>query len=343
MPSETSLETISRREFFRKLALGAALIGLRKAPLMGLTNPNPGPQESKLFYKYRHLSVNHFPELERDIDELKQAGKLSDNPVYRSYIDNKHYAIPKDFPNAKFLIIVAVYTPLAYVKFHYDNKVYDIPIPPQYWDDGTTAEMVEDEIRKSIVRDKKYRVQRARGMLLKRLGVRSGLSRYGRNNISYVDGMGSFLTLLAYFTDFEFPQDHFQDVQMMKSCRDCRICRTQCPNQCIRDDNFVINAGRCVTLYNEVEGEFPDWMPRDAHNALMGCLKCQRYCPANREVMQKAIRLADVSEAATRQFLLSEPGNEICAVIAEKAKIPSLSESADSHAVFKRNLGVLIP
>jgi epoxyqueuosine reductase len=36
---------------------------------------------------------------------------------------------------------------------------------------------------------------------LKRLAVRSGLARYGRNNVTYVEGMGSFLELSASLTD----------------------------------------------------------------------------------------------------------------------------------------------
>jgi len=42
---------------------------------------------------------------------------------------------------------------------------------------------------------------------LKTLAVRSGLAKYGRNNITYIDGMGSFYRLVAYYTDIP-PQEN---------------------------------------------------------------------------------------------------------------------------------------
>ena len=42
-------------------------------------------------YKYRTISVEHLGELQEDIDKLRRAGVLSDNEVYRSYIDTKKF------------------------------------------------------------------------------------------------------------------------------------------------------------------------------------------------------------------------------------------------------------
>jgi len=59
-------------------------------------------------YKYRTISVEHLEELQEDIDKLRRAGKLSDNEVYRRYIDSKKFEIPVNLPNAKSIIILAI-------------------------------------------------------------------------------------------------------------------------------------------------------------------------------------------------------------------------------------------
>ena len=43
---------------------------------------------------------------------------------------------------------------------------------------------------------------------MKLAAVRSGLAQYGRNNICYVEGMGSFFSFHAYLTDRVFEEDH---------------------------------------------------------------------------------------------------------------------------------------
>jgi hypothetical protein len=54
-----------------------------------------------IFYKYKTISVEHFPKLKKDIDILKQKKKISRNKIFRSYIDNKTYELPKNFADAK--------------------------------------------------------------------------------------------------------------------------------------------------------------------------------------------------------------------------------------------------
>jgi epoxyqueuosine reductase len=178
--------------------------------------------------------------------------------------------------------------------------------------------------------------------MLKRLAVRSGLGQYGRNNICYVDGMGSFTTLLAYFTDYNFLEDHFQDVSLMRRCLKCNICRRKCPTQCIPDKDFIIDAGRCVTLYNEIEGEFPEWLPANAHNALMGCMRCQFDCPQNRDVITKSVRLQDVTEEETHKILAGTTEPELLATLSEKLQYYYPATDPKYFPIFTRNLGVLI-
>ena len=182
----------------------------------------------------------------------------------------------------------------------------------------------------------------ASGLHLKLLAVRSGLGRYGRNNICYVDDMGSFIALYAFFTDYAFETDSWNEIKMMDICQNCKICRKQCPSGAIREEEFVIDAGMCVTLYNEVEGEFPTWLPHNAHNALMGCMKCQAPCPANREPIKLAGRLEDITSQETLNFLSRQPDENTIASVSKKLMMPHMVGSQEVYDIIRRNLSVLL-
>jgi epoxyqueuosine reductase len=172
--------------------------------------------------------------------------------------------------------------------------------------------------------------------------VKSGLGRYGRNNICYVGDMGTCITLLAYFTDYEFPEDHWGEMKMLDQCEKCRVCIEHCPTKAIREDDFVIDVARCVTLYNEIEGDFPDWIEPSAHNALVGCMHCQFKCPANRLALQHVGRLADVTEDETIQILSGHPEDSVREAVYAKLRKFGPAGSQEGMPLFVRNLSVLL-
>ena len=47
----------------------------------------------------------------------------------------------------------------------------------------------------------------------------------------------------------------------------------------------------------------PAWIPASAHNALVGCLRCQLTCPGNEERLGQTWDLGEVSEAETTALL----------------------------------------
>jgi epoxyqueuosine reductase len=249
--------------------------------------------------------------------------------------------VPEGFPEAKSIIVLAFFNRLMLVDFHLDGEKHEVMLPPQYYASGLTEERLEDIIREEIIREPGYRIERTTGVHLKLLAVRSGLGKYGRNNISYVDGMGSLLKLFAYFTDYPF-EDGWTGLSMMDECEECRICRTLCPTRCIPDENFVIDVDRCVTLYNEIKGEFPGWIPPDAHNSLMGCMSCQMRCPANSEVIELTGRLEDVTEEETAKILDGTPDEELLASLSRKLRNYPPTQSKEYFPIFTRNLRALL-
>ncbi len=295
-----------------------------------------------LVYKYKTISVDHFHELQADIDTLKQKDQLSSHKTYQEYITKLRFTLPEDFPTAKSVIILAAFSPLAKTRFRWQGKSHDVMIPPQYNGNGVSPEEIQKVIRREILKNTESTIKRAKHLHLKLLAVRSGLAQYGRNNISYIDGMGSFHYLYAFFTDFEFEEDHWTSIEMMAICEKCRICRKKCPTGAIQKEKFVIDAGKCLTLYNELPGTFPSWISPQSHNSLIGCLQCQLYCPVNQKIRKKFELFADITEEETALLLSQGDDQVLLASLAEKLKLFSL-QNVDVHlSTLSRNLEVLL-
>ncbi|MFX1309772.1 MAG: 4Fe-4S double cluster binding domain-containing protein [Promethearchaeota archaeon] len=300
---------------------------------------------SDIKYRYRTVSVNHLEELQEDIDKLRREGKLSDNKVYRSYIDSKKFEIPENFPDAKSIIILAIFSKLAIVNFHLDGVKHEIMIPPNYYDDGTTLEDFETLILNDIIKEPGYKVVYTNKLHVKLLAVRSGLGKYGRNNICYIDDWGSMINLFAFFTNFQFEEDNWTEIKMMDQCKNCTICIKNCPTNAIPtpfDENFVINAGKCISVYNEIKGIIPDWVPSDAHNALMGCMRCQKICPSNRKVIKLTEMLDDITKDETKKLLDGSIDEKLIESLSKKLKMFSPPDADRIIPVLKRNLEILI-
>jgi len=101
---------------------------------------------------------------------------------------------------------------------------------------------------------------------------------------------------------------------------------------------FIIKAGQCLTFYNEFEGDFQKKnVPDTAHNALIGCLRCQLVCPVNRPFTKKREIVETFNEEETALIMNDtfhgSPG------ILEKLKNIDMIEYEN---VLSRNLNVLL-
>ncbi len=292
--------------------------------------------------QYRTLPIKRLPQLQADIDQLREAGKISQNKVFQSYTNHFKYALPETFPDARSIIIMAVSVHPARVNFHLDGTVHQVMMSHLYYESGLTGAMLRQEVEQVILQNSGHRYERVDSMFLKRLAVRSGLARYGRNNICYVGEMGSFIALFAYLTDQCFDEDPWTEVRFLDQCEKCKICLNHCPTGTIRTGEPVIDIERCITLYNEIEGEFPAWIPPAAHNSLMGCLHCQLPCPANRQALDRIGQMEDVTESETRQFLAGNMDEATLESVSKKLGLPYMVGSPETQAVFTRNLRVLL-
>ena len=292
--------------------------------------------------EYHAVSCKHLPELQADVDQLRAANKIHNNEVFQSYIAGFQYQIPTDFPGAKFVIIVAVSKPIARIQFQNKNKAHEVYIGSPYYESGYNVEMVQESLRKRINLPLECKLVHNRKLHLKLLAVRSGLGKYGRNNICYVGDMGCFVNLYAFFTDYEGLSDSWEDIQALKFCETCNICLNNCPTGAVRENEFVIDISKCLPLYNEIPGIFPSWIPKTAHNALMGCLKCQLTCPGNHKALKRICNLEGMNENETQMILDGNIPNEHREELCRKLKMFEPKDVDYFLPVVSRNLKAIL-
>jgi epoxyqueuosine reductase len=248
-------------------------------------------------YKFKMVPITHLAEGQDGVGKLVRQGMVSEtlSRGWHFYLDGN-----EKLPEAKTILVIAMPQFITRVTFRKQGKVFAASIPPGYL--TRADESRAEKILKNVLENNGNKIVRAR-LALKTLAVRSGLAKYGRDNISYVPGMGSFLRLIAFYTDYPCEGDNWQEASMMKACEYCALCRETCPTRCIPSDRFLIHAENCVTYFNEEETDFPHWLKPGAHNSLIGCMKCQAVCPVNKPYLNKIETGPDFSEAETELIL----------------------------------------
>lgn len=252
------------------------------------------------------ISAAHVSELRETIKDDLASGSI-DEGVHSQYSDYFSSMMTENISWARSIIAVAAPQPVLEAGFIVGGKRRSAIIPPTYDHgvDDTVNAAIESELRPHG-----YRVGRAT-LPLKLLATRSGLARYGRNNITYVEGFGSFHRLLAFYTDLPTVKDSWQNPMVLDECSRCRACVLKCPTGAIDPDEFQLRANRCLTYHNESTEPFSEWIDASWHHCLIGCMRCQMFCPANRDVRlwrEKFIEFTDeesimILSAASRDEL----------------------------------------
>ena len=152
-------------------------------------------------YKGRIVSAERITDIKREINQ-QYRNKFFDEEFYQERLIFFNFDIPKDFPNVKSIFIVAVPDPHYQITFAWKNDEIALLIPPQYlfWREINLG--VENYLA-SILEPLGFKVAQT-NLPVKLLAVHSGLAKYGRNNITYVEGMGSFYRLVAIISEILF-------------------------------------------------------------------------------------------------------------------------------------------
>jgi epoxyqueuosine reductase len=286
----------------------------------------------------RAVSIDHLDDLEAGIEGPLSQGLL-DAELVESYLAEFNYNPPETLPEVTSIIVVAIPQPQIRVTFTWAGAEVPCIIPPTYPERAMDA--VVHPLLRAILEPAGYALAPA-DLPKKLLAVRSGLAAYGKNNVTYVPGMGSFHGLVTAYTDLPVAHDGWREPQMMERCQSCEACLRRCPAGAITAERFLLHAERCITFHNEKPAAvpFPASMDPAWHNCLMGCLHCQWVCPENKDARHWVEDGVTFSQEETELLLAGAPLDEIPAGTRAKMERVHLDLYAES---LPRNLRVLLP
>ncbi|MEE4263063.1 MAG: 4Fe-4S double cluster binding domain-containing protein [Desulfobacteraceae bacterium] len=284
--------------------------------------------------KGKILSIEHIDDLKSEINRRYQQG-LFDEEFFAEELCGFDFSASKGLPETKSLIIAAAPQPQVRVTFKTPAKDMPCIIPPTYR--YATDRKMEDLLRLHLY-PAGYQLKKVI-LPWKLLAVRSGLAQYGKNNITYIAGLGSFYRLVAFVSDIPGTGDSWGKPQIMSDCSKCDACSKACPSGAIGSDRFLLHAERCITFHNERQMEFPDWLNPSWHNCLVGCMVCQNVCPANRPFRKKVAEGPVFSETETAAILQGNSRDLLPPGAVQKLEGLDMIEYAN---VLGRNLGVLV-
>lgn len=290
-------------------------------------------------YAVRVASIEHIHELRESIETNHRNG-VFDETLYKDYLSGFVYGPPESLSKARSLIVVAVRQPQVRFTFTWKGERTPIIVPPSYLHMRETDLKVQESLAE-VLGTEGYGVVPA-VLPKKLLAVRSGLAMYGRNNITYVAGMGSFHRLNAFYSDMPCDgEEDWQDLRMMEQCNDCGACISQCPTGAISPERFLLHAERCIVFHNEKPRDvpFPSWLDPSWHNSLVGCMHCQRVCPENKDFLGLIEEGPAFSSDETALLMAGTPQDQLPAAMVKKLEECDLLSMMDA---FPRNLKALL-
>ena len=347
--SDATESNLSRRQLLQGVLATAAFLpqdfpggwgGWGRRPMRRRQSIDPSQIPS---YKFRILPIGRFPQLQSEYNAARNNSQLGRHKMYLDQIAPLNFRVPGEFPNAKSAIVMAAYSKNMYSKFWLDGQSYRIMIPFQYYNDDMNSDKLKGIIQRDIIKNSGPRIMDVSSKVpLKLLAARSGLGRYARNGLVFVDGMGSYNVLYAFLTDHSFAEDNWTNLQILDECNRCHACVRTCPTGCVSRWNNSVNIDKCLTLYNENPGQFPNYILGSMHHALMGCMQCKSPCPANAGIAELSGTLEDISEEETRKILKGTPDDALLKSLQRKLRQFRAAASKDQFPILKRNLSVLI-
>lgn len=247
------------------------------------------------------------------VEDIGAFGQREDLNNFQKWIATERYMLDMsklDF-KPESIIMAAVRFKLYTVTFAHQGRraktLVDVPV----WEEEISSFLTENGVGRLFY---DYWLPQ------KRLAVRSGLAEYGKNNICYVNGLGSLITLFTYITDLPCEGEYeWHEVKNMESCESCELCSRRCPTGAIVKDRFLIDNEKCLTSMNEWgTDDFPDWVPKTAHHRVVNCFLCQECCPGNKGQFADIAGEVDFSEEETELLLAGAKRESLPKELSEK-------------------------
>jgi epoxyqueuosine reductase len=284
-------------------------------------------------YKTKTVSIKHLSEVQEAVGQLIKQGLIAKqlSEKWHFYLESN-----KDFPEATTIIIIAIPQPITCLSFSWQSSVYSAEVSPNYF--YALDKLRAEEVLHNVLGKSGYKITKAR-LALKTLAVRSGLAKYGKNNLAYVPRMGSFCRLIAFYTDAPFEEDNWLEAAATETCGKCTLCLENCPTKSITADRFLIRAEKCLGFLNETEPNIPYWVKYqpDWLNAFIGCMRCQFICPINKPYLKNIVAGPSFSEEETATILSRTPWEQLGIETRKK-----LEDLRGIYPLMAQNLGALI-
>jgi epoxyqueuosine reductase len=282
-------------------------------------------------FQAKTVSVSHLPEVQDSIDSLVLKG-LIDESLTRTFLGHFHYDPSAALPAASTIFIVSMPLPVTRLTFHWQGKTFSGNLAPGYF--SKAEDIRRRDTLSQALETAGYKMATAE-LPLKTLAVRSGLAQYGKTNVTYVPGFGSFQRLSAYYSDCPCEVDNWQESRSLKACENCQVCQSACPAGSIQGDRFLIHAEKCRTWSSADEKVVQAWIREHWHNMLVGCLICQQACPANKERVADIVAGPDLAEDETALIIRGTPLEKLPEVV--RRKLAGITNETVFN-MFARNL-----
>ena len=133
---------------------------------------------------------------------------------------NFDFAVPAAVAVPRSLIVVAVPHACARITVTVDGRTVAVPIPTTYCHHQETQELVAAALAAALA-PAGFTAALMR-LPEKLLAVCAGVARYGRNNIAYVEGSGSFVELAVCVSDLATEADPWTGLARPRTLRDLR-------------------------------------------------------------------------------------------------------------------------
>lgn len=282
------------------------------------------------------VPIECIADLHKDIENLRDSNYFTQTTgnIIRDFY---HFDLPMvEFP-IRSVIIVASPTPIVRIHFNWRNQRIPVLKPPIT---KGIADRISDYLN-TLLHPAGFHAVHTYGLPLKMLSVRAGLSEYGRNNITYVQDLGSLINLEFFYTDLPCTEYIWRELARMKFCDTCNACIANCPTNAIQVDRPVIEVEKCLTYLNEFIDlcDFPGWLEPSSHNCIHGCLKCQISCPKNHEVVKHIMEAVEFTERETKILLEGATLDRLAEPL--KSKLEQI-DLMDYLHLLPRNLRVLL-
>jgi epoxyqueuosine reductase len=287
-------------------------------------------------YRVAGAEVSALDEVRKTLEDRRAKGEVDDR-FYRDNLSDLTYLDGCRVGRPRSVLLAAVPRPAHLLAFSAGGKALETILPPTYVLYRKFFEDVRSDLEQAMS-GLSLRLELLSAPL-KALGNAAGLLSYGRNNLGYVEGMGSYVQLVGLVSDlplegWDLPERAPKG--LLVRCEKCRACVKACPTGAISLDRVLLRAEKCYTVFSESAEPIPPGLDPPSPRCLVGCLKCQEVCPENKGRLKTERAGLFFSETETSDFLRVARGSKDLLSWARDTLRP-LGLSGDVF-IFARNL-----